>query len=137
MEYPGTPSSAPVMVARSARDLLGAVRPKQWTKNLLVYLALFFTVNEAWSFGEVGGFLTLFGKTTLAFLVFSAVSGAVYLVNDLVDRASDQQHPLKRARPTPPSATRRAVSAWATSGPAAPGRSRSPASASAPCSAKI
>ena len=99
MEYPGTPSSAPVMVARSARDLLGAVRPKQWTKNLLVYLALFFTVNEAWSFEEAGDFLTLFGKTTLAFLVFSAVSGAVYLVNDLVDAEQDRRHPTKRLRP--------------------------------------
>ena len=99
MEYSGSPASAPAMVTRFAGDLLRTIRPKQWTKNLLVYLALFFTVNEAWSFGEFEGFLSLLGKSTLAFLVFSAVSGAVYLVNDLVDAEHDRRHPTKRHRP--------------------------------------
>ena len=34
-----------------------------------------------------------------AFAIFCALSGAVYIFNDVADRAADQQHPLKRARP--------------------------------------
>ena len=34
-----------------------------------------------------------------AFLIFCALSGAVYLVNDVSDREADRQHPLKSRRP--------------------------------------
>ena len=98
MEYSGNASLAP-LVAHMARSLLRAVRPKQWTKNLLIYLSLFFTMNEAWSFDEIGAAFSLFGRSTLAFAIFSALSGAVYLINDIVDRERDRQHPTKRERP--------------------------------------
>ena len=79
--------------------LIRAARPKQWTKNLLVFLALFFTVNEAWDPQALGTVTSLLGRTTLAFVVFSVLSGAIYLVNDLFDIESDRRHPKKRFRP--------------------------------------
>lgn len=79
--------------------LVRATRPKQWIKNLLIYLAFFFTVNETWDIRDSGEMLSLLGKTTLAFLIFSALSGGVYLLNDIFDMAKDRQHPKKRLRP--------------------------------------
>lgn len=71
--------------------LVAATRPKQWTKNLLVYFGLIFALKL---FDP-----RLFAAATAGFVVFCAVSGAVYLVNDLVDVEKDRQHPLKRRRP--------------------------------------
>jgi 4-hydroxybenzoate polyprenyltransferase len=82
-----------------ARAVLTSIRPKQWTKNLLVYLALFFTVNEAWDASDFSALFSHFGKATLAFIIFLALSGAVYLVNDIFDADKDRQHPKKRNRP--------------------------------------
>ncbi len=100
MEFLKTKATVPAALAMS-RALLLATRPKQWTKNLMVYFALFFTVNEAWVIGEPGVALSLVGKTTLAFCLFSALSGVTYLVNDLLDIEKDRQHPKKRLRPIP------------------------------------
>ena len=86
--------------ASIAKALLVSVRPRQWYKNLLIYLAFFFTINEAWSpTADISGALGLFGVTTLAFLLFSALTGAVYLVNDILDAERDRLHPRKRHRP--------------------------------------
>ena len=83
-----------------AKALLVSVRPRQWYKNLLIYLAFFFTIDEAWSpTADISASLGLFGVTTLAFLLFSALTGAVYLVNDILDAESDRLHPRKRHRP--------------------------------------
>lgn len=79
--------------------LLISIRPKQWTKNLIVYFAFLFTVHQAWNPGDIGTVVSLFGKTTLAFLLFSLITGAVYLFNDVIDREKDSQHPRKRFRP--------------------------------------
>jgi 4-hydroxybenzoate polyprenyltransferase len=71
--------------------LLISLRPEQWTKNLIVFAGALF-----------GGQLTsapALGAATGAFLTFCALSGAVYLFNDVADRAADQRHPLKRERP--------------------------------------
>ncbi len=38
-------------------------------------------------------------RASVAFVAFCALSGVVYLVNDVVDREADRQHPLKRRRP--------------------------------------
>jgi 4-hydroxybenzoate polyprenyltransferase len=71
--------------------LLISLRPEQWTKNLVVLAGLLF-----------GGGLTDPRAVLLAlaaFAIFCALSGAVYLFNDVSDRDADQQHPLKRSRP--------------------------------------
>ena len=76
------------------------MRPRQWYKNLIIYLAFFFTIDEAWSpSADIAAGLGLFGVITLAFLLFSALTGAVYLVNDILDAESDRLHPRKLHRP--------------------------------------
>lgn len=72
-------------------NLLVSLRPDQWTKNLIVFAALIFAVRL---FDPAA-----LALATAAFLIFCALSGAVYLVNDVSDREADQQHPLKRMRP--------------------------------------
>lgn len=79
--------------------LIAALRPKQWTKNLLVYLPLFFTVEERWSPQELGAALDMIGRSTAALVLFTVISGAVYLINDVADLDSDRRHPRKRNRP--------------------------------------
>ena len=86
--------------ASIAKALLVSMRPRQWYKNLIMYLAFFFTIDEAWSpSADIAAGLGLFGVITLAFLLFSALTGAVYLVNDILDAESDRLHPRKRHRP--------------------------------------
>jgi 4-hydroxybenzoate polyprenyltransferase len=83
----------------SARYLLISLRPKQWTKNLLVYMALLFSVGETWHLRDVDSWLPLLGKTTATFVLFCLVCSAEYLVNDIRDRETDLLHPQKRLRP--------------------------------------
>jgi 4-hydroxybenzoate polyprenyltransferase len=72
-------------------NLLVSLRPDQWTKNLIVFAALIFAVRL---FDTAA-----LALATAAFLIFCALSGAVYLINDVSDREADRQHPLKRLRP--------------------------------------
>ncbi|MBC8329205.1 MAG: decaprenyl-phosphate phosphoribosyltransferase [Planctomycetes bacterium] len=77
--------------------LLRSLRPRQWTKNLVVFAGLVFS-------GQVLGAGTLDGYSPAlaafwAFLAFCAASSAVYLVNDVLDRERDRLHPVKRLRP--------------------------------------
>ena len=62
-------------------------------------MALFFTLNEAWSLSDIDRMAALIGKTTLAFILFSAISAACYLLNDVMDARRDRLHPIKRYRP--------------------------------------
>lgn len=83
-----------------AKALLASMRPRQWYKNLIIYLAFFFTIDEAWSLNaEMGAVLNMFGVVSLAFLIFSALTGAVYIANDVLDAENDRLHPRKRHRP--------------------------------------
>jgi 4-hydroxybenzoate polyprenyltransferase len=79
--------------------LVVAMRPKQWVKNGLVFLALIFSLNESWRPLEIHSWTPLLVDAILAFLAFTAVASALYLVNDLVDIESDRLHPRKRRRP--------------------------------------
>jgi 4-hydroxybenzoate polyprenyltransferase len=72
-------------------NLIGSLRPRQWTKNLFVFGALVF----AQRLGDPTSVL----RAIVAFLVFCALSGAVYLLNDVLDRDQDRRHPLKARRP--------------------------------------
>jgi 4-hydroxybenzoate polyprenyltransferase len=77
------------------RSVLKAVilslRPHQWTKNLFVLAALAFSKHLF----DVGYAV----KAGLAFAVFCAISGVVYVINDVVDLERDRLHPRKRLRP--------------------------------------
>lgn len=71
--------------------LLLALRPRQWTKNLVIFAGLAFSGGASDS--------DTVSKAMLAFALFCAASSAVYLFNDLLDRERDKQHPVKCKRP--------------------------------------
>lgn len=80
------------MATRStAASLFVSLRPDQWTKNLIVFAALIFAVKLLDP--------AALALASAAFLIFCVLSGCVYLINDVSDRESDRQHPLKRLRP--------------------------------------
>jgi 4-hydroxybenzoate polyprenyltransferase len=83
-------SSASVS-ARGISGLLISLRPEQWTKNLILFAALIF--------GQRLFDPAAVGRSMAAFLIFCVLAGAVYLINDVSDRAADRRHPLKRSRP--------------------------------------
>ena len=98
MEYSGITSVGAGIVG-IAKSVVVASRPRQWTKNLIIYLAFLFTANEAWSTIGPAATLGLLLNTTIAFVIFTALTSAVYLMNDIVDAELDRQHPRKRMRP--------------------------------------
>ena len=70
--------------------VLSSVRPRQWVKNLFVFAALIFS-HKLFSVDA--------GRALAAFAIFCALSGVVYLLNDVADRERDRAHPKKRLRP--------------------------------------
>lgn len=67
------------------------LRPKQWTKNLLVFAALIFTIPHI--------NINMIYDAMTGFFLFSLVSGCVYILNDFIDLELDRQHPDKKNRP--------------------------------------
>lgn len=67
-----------------------ALRPRQWTKNLIVFAAPLFAFSLTPS--------SLLGSA-LAFILFCFASSSFYLVNDIIDVESDRRHPVKCKRP--------------------------------------
>jgi len=84
-------SSPATGTGSTVSGLFRLLRPKQWTKNLLLFAALLF------SFEEIRTETIL--ATLLGFILFSLVAGCVYILNDFVDRDRDRQHPVKKYRP--------------------------------------
>ncbi|MEH1820458.1 MAG: decaprenyl-phosphate phosphoribosyltransferase [Nostoc sp.] len=76
--------------SKKSGHYLAAIRPRQWTKNLVVFAApLFaFSINVQSLLGSL-----------LAFVLFCCASSGFYLINDIVDVESDRQHPVKCKRP--------------------------------------
>ena len=66
------------------------IRPHQWVKNVLVFTPLFMSHN--FDFNN----LIL---STKAFIIFSLIASSIYVINDIVDLKSDQNHPFKKYRP--------------------------------------
>ena len=73
------------------RATLVALRPRQWSKNLLVFAGLVFAAK----LGDAGRW----AEALACFAAYCAVSSAAYLANDVRDREADRAHPVKRARP--------------------------------------
>jgi 4-hydroxybenzoate polyprenyltransferase len=71
--------------------LIGELRPRQWTKNLLLFAGVLFSRHLT------DGQLLL--RATAGFVGFSLLAGSVYLMNDLKDLEVDRRHPVKRLRP--------------------------------------
>ena len=70
--------------------LLEAMRPKQWSKNVFVLAGIVFAGRLFDRAAEL--------RALAVFAVFCAAASAVYLANDVADRASDAHHPQKRLR---------------------------------------
>jgi len=68
-----------------------SLRPHQWTKNLMVFAAPALS-KHLFEWGPLE-------KSVLAFVIFCALSGTVYLLNDVADLERDRLHPRKRLRP--------------------------------------
>src|SRR6478609_186834 len=68
-----------------------ALRPRQWTKNLLLFAGLIFAARL--------GDLSSWVEALTAFVAYCAASSASYLVNDVRDASHDRAHPIKRLRP--------------------------------------
>lgn len=81
-------------------DWVALARPRQWTKNLLLYAAFLFTAGDAWDLGDdMGEAGELFLRASLGFVAFCLLSSAGYLLNDSRDAGRDRAHPRKRERP--------------------------------------
>ena len=66
------------------------IRPHQWVKNVLVFTPLLMSHN--FDFNNL--ILSL-----KAFIIFSLIASSIYVINDIVDLKSDQNHPFKKYRP--------------------------------------
>jgi 4-hydroxybenzoate polyprenyltransferase len=81
------------MGMRTLWYIVVSMRPRQWTKNLVLFAGIVFSRH-------------LFDRSLLdlsfyGFVVFCLLSGAVYILNDVFDRRNDAEHPVKRRRPIP------------------------------------
>ncbi|HVD25714.1 MAG TPA: UbiA family prenyltransferase, partial [Gaiellaceae bacterium] len=81
--------AAPV-AAEPSEGILAALRPRQWTKNLLVFAGLLFAAEfsdpKRWA------------QAIAIFVAYCAASSAAYLFNDVRDAEQDRLHPVKRYR---------------------------------------
>src|SRR5699024_1442143 len=71
--------------------IIKQLRPKQWTKNFLLYAALLFSFE----FTEVDKILL----ATYGFIMFSLTASSIYIFNDFNDIEADRHHPTKQFRP--------------------------------------
>lgn len=69
---------------------LAALRPRQWSKNLIVFAAPLFAFSINWQ---------SFLGSLLALILFCCASSSFYLINDIADVESDRRHPVKCKRP--------------------------------------
>jgi decaprenyl-phosphate phosphoribosyltransferase len=69
---------------------LAALRPRQWSKNAIVFAAPLFDFSINWQ---------TFAGALLAFVLFCCASSSFYLINDIADVEADRRHPVKCKRP--------------------------------------
>jgi len=91
----GLPETTPVYELPRRRSPLRAAlvsfRPRQWTKNLLLFAGIIFAAKL--------GDLSRWAEALAAFTAYCAASSASYLGNDVRDAPHDRVHPIKRTRP--------------------------------------
>lgn len=73
------------------KELIISMRPKQWYKNLVIFVGIVFSFNLL--------SLNLWIDALTAFAIFCGLSGSIYVLNDIIDIEKDKKHPKKRARP--------------------------------------
>jgi decaprenyl-phosphate phosphoribosyltransferase len=74
-----------------AKTFIELARPRQWTKNLLVFAVPLASkdIVEA----------EVIRNSLITFVCFTLISASVYIWNDIRDAESDRLHPLKASRP--------------------------------------
>jgi decaprenyl-phosphate phosphoribosyltransferase len=72
-------------------NYLRLLRPKEWAKNLFLFIPLFFS-------GELFNW-NLYPRLILGATAFSFVASSIYIINDYRDIEDDKKHPEKRLRP--------------------------------------
>jgi len=78
------------------KDWVTLLRPHQWVKNVLIFAGYIFAGNFKLPLPKA---LSDFTFVLTGFVSFCLLSGAVYAINDVVDREKDRKHPVKRNRP--------------------------------------
>jgi 4-hydroxybenzoate polyprenyltransferase len=73
------------------RPWLRALRPHHWAKNTLIFLPALAA--------HLAPSVSLAARLVAGFAAFSAMTSAVYLLNDVADLAADRRHATKRHRP--------------------------------------
>ena len=73
------------------KSILRLTRPKQWIKNMFVFIPMFFG-------GELFDLHSVW-LAVLTFFAFSLVASSIYCYNDIVDIDADRNHPVKCLRP--------------------------------------
>ena len=73
------------------KNTIAIIRPKQWSKNFFVFIALIFSEKLF----EAPAFIT----TCIAFTAFCLAASGIYTINDLFDRELDARHKTKKNRP--------------------------------------
>lgn len=86
-----SPARSELSVAGRLFALLRGMRPRQWTKNLALFVGIVFAQKLLDP--------RLFERASIAFVAFCLASSSIYLFNDLQDLESDRQHPKKKNRP--------------------------------------
>ena len=71
--------------------IIKLIRPHQYIKNIFIFLPLFFALKIT--------DIHLLTEALIAFVAFSLVASAVYILNDYQDIEDDRQHPKKKFRP--------------------------------------
>jgi 4-hydroxybenzoate polyprenyltransferase len=74
-----------------AADVLRALRPYQWAKNLLMFVPILMAHQARDA--------TRLTHVVIGFAAFCLCASAAYVLNDLWDREHDRHHPIKRNRP--------------------------------------
>lgn len=67
------------------------LRPRQWSKNVLVFAGIIFSQHY--------GSLVDWSRSLKVFVIFSMVASGIYIINDLFDVEKDRLHPRKKLRP--------------------------------------
>ncbi|PYT09427.1 MAG: decaprenyl-phosphate phosphoribosyltransferase [Acidobacteria bacterium] len=91
MKSEAVPMSKGMQLASVLAGLAQSLRPQQWTKNGFIFLAPLFAHQLHHR--------QVLAETLAAFALFCTLSGAVYVLNDVIDLPRDAAHPEKRHRP--------------------------------------
>jgi len=83
--------SEPTRRSEVVKELITTMRPKQWYKNLVIFVGIIFSLNllnfQMWL------------DVISAFAIFCMLSGSEYIINDIIDVEKDRKHPKKCKRP--------------------------------------